>query len=96
MTYWYMSFVDGETDVFLGSVVVKGRDEAEAEAMTNSHKLGANPGGQVAMVPLPGDPPPEIEANHYYPLEEMLRLGHVDPDSLGPNTRAHAQEQGWI
>lgn len=85
MTFWYMSFVDSESDVFLGSCVVKG--ENEYDAMTNSWKTGANPGGAVMMVSLPRIPD-EIDLNRFYPLAEMVKLGHLDLDDMGPSTRA--------
>lgn len=89
-TYWYMSFVDATTDVFLGSCVVKGANEYDA--MDNSWKTGTNPGGEVMMVSLSGIPD-EIELNRFYPLAEMLKLGHLDIDDLGETTRA-AWESG--
>lgn len=89
MSLWFLSFVDPERDVFLGSVVVKGVDEAEA--LTNSWKCGANPGGQVAMVELPPGVEPPVEVGRFYPLAEMLALGHVSLEDLGPNTRRAAE-----
>lgn len=50
--WWYMSFATvAQPDGFLGGLYIDG--ETIAEAITRSHVLGLNPGGQVAFVAVP-------------------------------------------
>ncbi len=84
--WWYLSFVDDDRDVFLGSAVVKGVDVAEA--MANSWQVGVNPGCEVAVVELLDAVPDEVEPNRYYSLAEMIDLGHVELADLGLSTLA--------
>jgi hypothetical protein len=58
--WWWLSFVDPdrpEGDRFLGVVIVEAR--GPTTATQRAHDLGINPGGEVAIVPLPGPPRPE-------------------------------------
>lgn len=58
MTWWYMSFADPdlpEGKQFLGACIVEGA--TFANAITNSHLQGCNPGGEAAAMEL-GDEPP--------------------------------------
>jgi hypothetical protein len=56
-SWFYMSFCDAgraEGKQFLGGAYIRGK--TIAEALTRSHMLGVNPGGEVAFQgPLPGD-----------------------------------------
>lgn len=46
--WFYMSFVDPEPDEFLGGIYVKGN--TLGEALTRSHLLGINPGGEAHTI----------------------------------------------
>lgn len=66
---WWLSFADPSLPAgtqFLGACLVEA--DSLPAAVTRSHLLGINPGGEVAIVgPLdPGQPPPG------YPLDRLL------------------------
>ena len=50
MTYWYISFAS-ETS-FLGATIVEG--SSAEDAIQNATKLGLNPGGEAALLRIPG------------------------------------------
>lgn len=62
-TLWWLSFCDGsrpEGSQFLGVSIVRGLDPhavdervAMASALSESHRQGCNPGGEVQATPLP-------------------------------------------
>lgn len=53
MTLWWLSFVDEDTDTFLGVSIVEAPDFLSATAV--AHVIGCNPGGQVAGYEIPED-----------------------------------------
>lgn len=62
-SWWWMSFADPHRPTgqqFLGVAIV--RASGEASAVTESHQLGVNPGGEIALAPIPEDhvPPPHL------------------------------------
>ena len=69
--WFYMSFCNAdlpEGEQFLGGLYIRGA--TIKEALTRSHLLGLNPGGEVAFEgPLPGE---LVELN--VPLEQRERL----------------------
>jgi hypothetical protein len=72
---WWLSFADPdlpEGEQFLGAAIVKAADEAAA--MTISHFLGINPGGEVAIMgPLPVD-----ERWRHYPIGELMSRAEIE------------------
>lgn len=53
---WWMSFCDPQKPKgkqFLGAAIVPGDDEFDM--MTNSHRIGCNPGGEVKFVEIRHD-----------------------------------------
>lgn len=64
MTWFYFSFTDPdlpEGEQFLGGLYIDGADLADA--LTRSHGLGVNPGGQVAVVEIPAEAQEQMDAN---------------------------------
>lgn len=60
LQWWWLSFVDpdrAEGVRFLGVAIVEAR--GPALAALRAHNLGINPGGEVAILPLPWPPKPE-------------------------------------
>ena len=56
---WWMSFADPglpEGSQFLGVVILEAEDIRDA--VTRSHRLGVNPGGEIQILPVPGWIPP--------------------------------------
>lgn len=49
--WWWMSFVDKTEDKFLGVCIVEAADPFDAVQV--AYTKGCNPGGEVAMGPLP-------------------------------------------
>lgn len=49
--WWWLSFVEPETDTFLGVAIVSGADPLAA--VRRAHTLGINPGGDVAVFDIP-------------------------------------------
>lgn len=64
---FWLSFVDTGTDTFLGGCLVKAED-AKA-AVTKSHALGINPGGEVCMV--------QADAQGAFPLDTLLQKEEI-------------------
>jgi hypothetical protein len=56
MSLWYLSFASDDHG-FLGATVVEA-DDAEA-AVGRATRIGLNPGGEVAIVPVPQEAEPE-------------------------------------
>ena len=51
VTWWWMSFVDPDTDRFLGGCAVQAR--GPASAILESRKQFCNPGGELVAYPFP-------------------------------------------
>lgn len=49
--WWYLSFVGGDAGTFIGGCFVEADDVGSA--LTLSHLLGCNPGGEVMGAPVP-------------------------------------------
>lgn len=88
MTLYYLSFCDPAKptgEQFMGATIVDGT--CEMDAVSISHQLGLNPGGEVAIVSLeeltletlPAD------ARHYYntfiPRDEVMAAPHIPLDT---------------
>ena len=71
--WWFLSFVDRQTGKQLGACVVRGR--SFDQALTRSHRLRINPGGEVAGVPCDPDDEP-IEPEKLYRAAAMRRAGY--------------------
>ena len=78
VTYFWLSFADPERpegSQFLGAALVK--EQVLEDAMTRSHVLGINPGGEVkALGPIPVE---HLPANA--PLDQLL--SRSDMEGLG-------------
>jgi hypothetical protein len=60
LRWWWLSFIDpgrAENDRFLGVAIVEA--SGPITATLQAHDLGINPGGEVAILPLPYPPKPE-------------------------------------
>jgi hypothetical protein len=60
--WWWLSFVDPdrpEGDRFLGVSIVEANNEVTAAS--RAHELGCNPGGEIALCPIPSDHVPGPE-----------------------------------
>jgi hypothetical protein len=85
-TRYYLSFIDPNTGVFLGSAII---DATHDDLPTLARQLC--PQGEAAHVEIPdGVTLPEyVVIGEYAPLAVMLARGEVTPDDLGPHTREH-------
>jgi hypothetical protein len=69
--WWYLSFADASG--FRGAVVVQSR--GKLGALTRTHELGINPGGEVLSIDLPEDVTvPAQAANRLLSREEVERI----------------------
>ena len=81
---WWLSFAD--EDGFLGGVLI--RADSFIDAVSKSHELKLNPGGEVQGVQLPGDAdPPDHELNRLYAKADLeaelggaVRMSDAFPD----------------
>ena len=65
--FWWLSFVDPEENKFLGGCLVEAED-AKA-AVTKSHALGINPGGEIQMV--------QSDQTGLFPLDTLLQEADI-------------------
>jgi hypothetical protein len=71
LRWFYLSFADD--DGFHGAVIVEAR--GEAHALQQCHRLGINPGGQVALFAVPEDAPlPDAAKNRLLSKEDLERI----------------------
>ncbi len=73
--YVYLSFADTEKG-FLGCCIVRGTDVVEGTI--EAHRLGINPGGEVACIEVPdGDAPFDwlANTNRLMSFEDMEAIG---------------------
>ena len=57
LRWWWLSFIDPEGAGFLGVAIVEA--SGPLTAVERAVDLGVNPGGEVAILPLPYPPRPE-------------------------------------
>jgi hypothetical protein len=80
MTYYWLSFVDNdrpEGDRFIGGCMVE--EASEWQALTITHVLGINPGGEVAIVAIDAAHEPgmleKFQINRLYSKAEIQAMG---------------------
>jgi len=88
MKHWYISFATPER--FLGGTVVAAVDAAAA--LAEATKLGRNPGGEAAILPVPPDalagPDCQAMLNRLLGEDELLALGAAKRQDCEEEVRA--------
>lgn len=65
---WWISFVSTEEEKFLGIII--GQGEVFQDVLQETHRLGINPGGQVAFVPVMKAAAEQFEEHKWRLIEE--------------------------
>ena len=82
MKTWWLSFADGTLPTgqqFLGACIVDATDLASAVSI--SHRVGVNPGGEVKIGALPF-PVADGYKNRLFDKEEATRISTMSPTEM--------------